>query len=141
MNFSVSDSLGFIMNKTNTKLKNELLQQLKEDDITPEQWGVLTCLWDQDGITPKELADITYKDKPNTNRIIEKLQAKGFVIRTPHPVDKRAYQIFLTKSGLALREKLIPKVVVLLAKATRGIAASKEAEIKMLLNQIYNNLN
>lgn len=140
MNFKLDESLGFILNKVNTKLKNELLQRLKEQDVTPEQWAVLNCLWEKEGITPKELSDLTFKDKPNTNRILEKLMIKGLVIRKSHPVDKRAFQLFLTESGWALREELIPKVKQLLAKATTGIEQHKVAELKKLLNQIYDNI-
>ncbi len=140
MDFRLNDSFGFILNKVNTKLKNELLQRLKEHDVTPEQWAILNCLWEQDGITPKELADLTFKDKPNTNRILEKLIRKGLVVRKAHPVDKRAFQMFLTESGWALREQLIPQVKQLLAKAAAGIEPDKVAEMKKLLNQIYDNL-
>lgn len=140
MDFRLDDSFGFILNKVNTKLKNELLQRLKEHDVTPEQWAILNCLWEQEGTTPKELADLTFKDKPNTNRILEKLIIKGLVIRKAHPVDKRAFQIFLTESGWALREQLIPKVEQLLAKAATGIEPHKVAEMKKLLNQIYDNI-
>ncbi|WP_312422065.1 MarR family winged helix-turn-helix transcriptional regulator [Anaerospora hongkongensis] len=140
MDFRLNDSFGFILNKVNTKLKNELLQRLKEHDVTPEQWAILNCLWEQDGITPKELADLTFKDKPNTNRILEKLIRKGLVVRKAHPVDKRAFQMFLTESGWALREQLIPQVKQLLAKAAAGIEPDKVAEMKKLLNQIYENL-
>lgn len=140
MDFRLNDSFGFILNKVNTKLKNELLQRLKEHDVTPEQWAILNCLWEQDGITPKELADLTFKDKPNTNRILEKLIRKGLVVRKAHPVDKRAFQMFLTESGWALREQLIPQVKQLLEKAAAGIEPHKVAEVKKLLNQIYDNL-
>jgi len=140
VDFRLNDSFGFILNKVNTKLKNELLQHLKEHDVTPEQWAILNCLWEQDGITPKELADLTFKDKPNTNRILEKLIRKGLVVRKAHPVDKRAFQMFLTESGWALREQLIPQVKQLLAKAAAGIEPHKVAEMKKLLNQIYDNL-
>lgn len=140
MEFRLNDSFGFILNKVNTKLKNELLQRLKEHDVTPEQWAILNCLWEQEGITPKELADLTFKDKPNTNRILEKLIRKGLVVRKAHPVDKRAFQMFLTESGWALREQLIPQVKQLLAKAAAGIEPDKVAEMKKLLNQIYDNL-
>ena len=140
MNFKLEDSLGFILNKINTKLKNELFQQLKENDVTPEQWAILNCLWEKEGITPKELADRTFKDKPNTNRILEKLIVKGLVVRKPHPVDKRAFQIFLTDDGWALQAQLIPKVTQLLNKATAGIEQHKVAEMKIMLNQIYDNI-
>ena len=140
MKFKLDDSLGFILNKVNTKLKNELFQRLKENDITPEQWAILNCLWEQEGITPKELADMIFKDKPNTNRILEKLKIKGLVVRKTHPVDKRAFQIFLTDSGWELREQLIPKVMHLLDKATIGMEKHKVSEMKKMLNQIYDNI-
>jgi DNA-binding MarR family transcriptional regulator len=140
MKFKLDDSLGFILNKTNTKLKNELFRRFKEYDVTPEQWAVLNCLWEQEGVTPKELADSIVKDKPNTNRILEKLQMKELIVRKLHPVDKRAFQIFLTNRGWALREELIPKVMQLLEEATIGIEKHKVVEMKKMLNQIYNNL-
>ncbi|MFL0197853.1 MarR family winged helix-turn-helix transcriptional regulator [Clostridium sp. WILCCON 0269] len=140
MEFKLYDSLGFILNKTNTKLKNELFHRFKEYDITPEQWGVLNCLWEQEGVTPRELADMMFKDKSNTNRILEKLQNKGLVVRKSHPIDKRAFQIFLTDGGWALRDELIPKGIQLLEEATVGIERHKVIEIKKLLNEIYDNL-
>jgi DNA-binding MarR family transcriptional regulator len=140
MGFILEDSLGFILNRVNTKFKNELFQRLKEYDVTPEQWSVLNCLWVQEGVTPKELADIIFKDKPNTNRILEKLQIKELIVRKPHPIDKRAFQIFLTDRGWALRDELIPKVEQLLEEATKGIAMNKIAEMKKLLNQMFDNI-
>lgn len=140
MDFKLDDSLGFILNKTNTKLKNELFQRFKEYDVTPEQWAVLNCLWEQEGVTPKELADRIFKDKPNTNRILEKLQMKELIVRKLHPIDKRAYQIFLTDRGWALKKELIPKVMQLLETAAIGIEKHKVLEMKKLLNQIYDNL-
>ena len=141
MEFRLEDSLGFILNKTNTKLKNKLSQRFNEFNVTPEQWAVLNGLWTQEGLTPKELADITFKDKPNTNRILEKLQAKGLIVRRPHPVDKRAYQIFLTDHGRELKAELVPKVLQLLEEATAGIDKQKVLEMMNLLNQMYDNVN
>lgn len=134
------DSLGFILNRVNTKFKNELFKRLKEYDITPEQWSVLNCLWVQEGITPKELADMIFKDKPNTNRILEKLQMKELIVRKLHPTDKRAFQIFLTEREWVLKDELIPTVTQLLEKATIGIEKNKLLEMKKLLNQVYDNL-
>ncbi|MDF2936343.1 MAG: transcriptional regulator [Paenibacillaceae bacterium] len=141
MDFRLDESLGFILNKTNTRLKNQLFQRFKEDDITPEQWSVLTCLWEQEGISPKELADLIFKDKPNTNRILEKLQAKGLILRKLHPTDRRAYQIYLTERGWAIKDKLIAKVTQLQDEVTAGMEQAKVEEMKRLLNHMYANLN
>lgn len=141
MDFKLEDSLGFIINKTNTKLKNKLLQRFNENNVTPEQWSVLNCLWTQEGLTPKELSDMIFKDKPNTNRILEKLETKELVVRKPHPADRRAYQIFLTNRGWALKDVLIPKAIQSLEEATKGIEKEKVSEMIKLLNQIYDNIS
>ncbi len=141
MDFRLEESLGFILNKTNTKLKNQLFQRFKEEDITPEQWSVLTCVWQQEGVSPKELADLIYKDKPNTNRILEKLQAKGLILRKLHPTDRRAYQIYLTERGWAIKDKLIAKVTQLQDEVTAGLEQAQVEEMKRLLNHMYTNLS
>lgn len=140
MTFRLEESLGFILSKTNSKLKNELFQRFRENDVTPEQWSVLNCLWECDGMTPKEIADKIYKDKPNTNRILEKLELKALVLRRPHPADKRSFQIFLTESGRMLKEELVPIAVGLLNEATKGMEKEKIAQLKALLNAMFDNL-
>ena len=117
MKFKIDDSLGFILSRTNTKLKHELAQRLKEYDVTPEQWSVLNCLWVNEGVSPKELADTIYKDKPNTNRILEKLQRKDFIVRKPHPVDRRA---LLTKPVVIKRNAWIGAGATVLPGVTVG---------------------
>ncbi|HBX24415.1 MAG TPA: MarR family transcriptional regulator [Desulfotomaculum sp.] len=140
MNFTLDDSLGFIVNRTNTKLKNELLHQFKQYDVTPEQWAVLNRLWERDGITPKELAEKTFKDLPNIARILEKLVRKKLVARQPDPADKRSSQVFLTERGKELKGVLIPIAQGVLDQATRGIGTDQIVQLKALLNRIYQNL-
>lgn len=141
MEFILEDSLGFVLSKTNTKLKHKLAQRFNDYNVTPEQWSVLNCLWTHEGLTPKEIADAIFKDKPNTNRILEKLQTKELIVRKPHPTDKRAYQIFLTNRGWSLKDELVPKARQLLEEATEGIEKEKVLEMIKMLNQIYDNID
>ncbi len=140
-NFVIDDTLGFVLNKVNGKLKNELLKKAKVYGITAEQWGILNFLWDNEGSTPKELSDLTLKDKPNTNHILLNLERKGLVIRKDHPFDKRSYQMFLTDEGKNVRMNLVPIVISLYEKATHNIEKGKIEELKVTLNKIYANLS
>ena len=136
----ISNSLGFILNKTNSKLKNELLQHFKQYDVTPEQWGILNRLWDQEGLSPKELSELNYKDFPNTIRILEKLEKKELIIKKENPLDKRSSLIFLTVKARCLEHILPPLATQILKRALKGIDKEKEQELKFLLNKIYSNL-
>lgn len=141
MDFTLDDSLGFIVNRTNTKLKNELLRQFKPYDVTPEQWAVLNRLWERDGTTPKEISEKTFKDLPNTARILEKLLRKKLVVRQPDPADRRSSRVFLTDRGRSLKGVLVPIAQDVLDRATRDIGADSVKELKQLLNKIYSNLD
>jgi len=132
--------LGFILYKTQRKLQNALHQQFKEYDITPEQWGMLKCLVDNEGVAPTELAEILLKDKPNTTRIAEKLKKKGLVTYQASMVDKRSYLIFITEKGIQLLAQVLPISMSLTQQAAQGISAEQVEELKMLLCKIYHNL-
>lgn len=132
--------LGFMLYKTQRKMQNALHQQLKEYDITPEQWGMLRCLAENKGIAPTELAEIILKDKPNTIRIAEKLKNKGLVAYEASMTDKRSYLIFITEKGTQLLNELLPITMSLNQRAVKGISEEKIEELKSLLSTIYRNL-
>ena len=138
MNFN--HVLGFILYKTQRKMQNTLHQQLKEYDITPEQWGMLRCLAENEGVAPTELAEIILKDKPNTTRITEKLKKKGLVTYQASITDKRSYLIFITEKGIQLLEDVLPITMNLNQQAVMGIPQEKIEELKSLLSRIYHNL-
>lgn len=135
-----SNVLGVILYKTQRKLQNVFHQQLKEYDITPEQWGMLRCLAENEGVAPTQLAEIILKDKPNTIRIAEKLKKKGLVIYQASMTDKRSYLIFITEKGIHLLEQVLPITMGLNQQSVKGISEEKIEELKSLLSKIYHNL-
>lgn len=140
MVFDLNDSLGFLLNRTNTRMKNCLLHTFKDYNVTPEQWAVLNCLWVQDGISPKDIAELTSKDQPTTVRILAKLEDKRMISRKTNSEDNRSFSIFLTIKGQELKNLLIPLAFQVLNKATVGIEENKIAITKKVLNQVYQNL-
>lgn len=140
MTFTMNESLGFILHRTNLKLKNQFHHRLKAYDITPEQWGLLGRLWEKDGITQRELSTLSCKDQPTTARILDKLEKKGLLRRTPNPVDRRTSLIVLTEQGWELKDKLIPIAEKTLHKAMVGFSNEEIEQLKIWLNNIYYNL-
>ena len=140
MDFYLHESLGFIIRRTSGKIKSEMLNRFRRWDITPEQWAFIRFLWDQDGLTPQQLSDISCKDRPNTLRIIGKLEQKELVLRVPCPQDRRASQVFLTAKGRNVKVELDPVLQDLLENALGGISFAQQEELKAALNRIYQNL-
>lgn len=134
------DSLGFLLNKTNLRLKAELLRRTRTYHITAEQWGILNFIACTDGITQAELSDRTLKDKPNIGRITEKLTDKGLLEKRPHPSDKRSHRLYMTDAGSSLHDVLVPIVTEVITTATADISEEELSLLKQTLNKIYQNL-
>jgi len=140
MNFNMDESIGFIINRASLALKKEFSKRLSPYDLTPEQWSILNRLGEQDGLTQKDIAERTYKDQPNTTRILDKLEKKGLLQRVDNPDDRRAFLIFLTEKGKQLRENIIPISNQLNEDATVGLEKEEYRIAIRLLSKVYENL-
>lgn len=141
MKFDLDNSIGFLLNRTNTRMKNNLLHSFKEYNVTPEQWAILNRLWLQEGISPKILAEMTSKDQPTTVRMLTKLEKKGFITKQVNPQDSRSILIGLTPEGRELKDKLFPLAFKALDRAIKDVDDSEIELVKSVLNKIYNNLS
>ncbi|KNZ69102.1 transcriptional regulator, MarR family [Thermincola ferriacetica] len=140
MEFKMEDSLGFIINKTALKMKNNLARHLKPYEITPEQWGILNWLWEKEGISQKELSEKSFKDQPNVTRILDKLEEKGLIKRQENPDDRRAFSVFLTEKGYGLKGVLVTAATKALDEALQGFDTGEIQQLKNLLEKIFTNL-
>jgi DNA-binding MarR family transcriptional regulator len=52
-----------------------------------------------------ELAAALGIDKPNATTVVDELEARGLVTRTPHPTDRRAKVVAATKEGTRLASR------------------------------------
>ena len=134
------DRLGALIAQAHQKMKNDLTRKLEPFQVTTEQWIVLNKLWGRDGVSQKELSERCHKDQPTTARILDKLEQKGFVRRQTHPVDKRAFSIFLTEEGRDTEKDLGDIAQKNLDLALKGISAEEHEQLKVLLKKIIQNM-
>lgn len=142
-NFKFDDSLGYVINRTALRLKHELhLAFITHGyDITPEQWSILNRLWEQEGLSQVELADKTFKDKPNVTRMLDVLERRGLVFRQKDENDRRIFKIYLTEAGKSLEEKLGPLASEVLERGQRNLTNEDIEYLRKALNTIYHNLD
>ena len=79
--------------------------------ITPGQYGVLKCLWDEDGLTVKKLAERMYLDSSTITGLLDRMENKGLIKRQSSPSDRRALSVVLTPAGKALQEPVTQAII------------------------------
>ena len=141
--YNLEESLGYVIGRAGRSMANRLNQNFEKAgyDVTCEQWAVLMNLWHKNGQSQKELAGITCKDKTSITRLLDGLEKKNFVVRTPGKKDARQKLIYLTNQGKAFQQELLKLVKQTLGEAQKGIRARDLKVCKDVLRQVTRNLS
>jgi DNA-binding MarR family transcriptional regulator len=134
-------SYGRVLGVAYTYVFRQLAKHMKERNlpITPDQFRVLTHLWQNDGCSQQELADGSLRDRANVTRIIDILEREGIVERTDHETDRRIFKIKLTKKGKALEADAMACGRAAIDDALKGVSKSDlEVCMKVLQKTIEN---
>ena len=137
--FRLEDSLGYAIARAARTLKFGLRRAVQAVgfDVTPEQWGILSALWEREGRSQSELAEITLKDTANITRMIDVMENKGLVFREKDPLDRRTYKIFLTKQGQELQNRLVPVVQSFTERALSCLGRAERDDLMRMMNKLY----
>ena len=83
-------------------LKTKLSNNLKEIDLTPEQYNIMRILKGKHPVKMcvKDLSSRMIEKSSNVPRILDRLERKGLVERNQSPEDKRETETILTKKGI-----------------------------------------
>jgi DNA-binding MarR family transcriptional regulator len=105
-----------------------------EFDLHPAQAGALMHLDDAVGMPMHEMASQLACDNSNVTGLVDRLQARGLVMRQPSEQDRRVKHIALTSEGIALRNQLRRR----LSHVPEGLARLSRAEQTQLRDLLRN---
>jgi len=86
-------------------------EAVRSSGLTHPQFDIIATLGNTPGMTYKELGDKTLITKGTLTGVIERLEAKGLVVRERCALDKRSFYVRLTGAGVAMFETVFPRVV------------------------------
>lgn len=136
------ESLGFWIYRLYAQASNHLRRafQMHGYDCTPEQWGVLTRLREEEGINQSRLGERTFKDRHNITRILDLLEERNLVERRMNAGDRRANRIFLTEAGKDVEEKLKVLVTQHRTEMVDGLSNEDIAAMRRVFAHIARNI-
>lgn len=103
------------------------MQEVAELNITPVQYSTLQTISNQPDIDQKTLAASVGSDTATIGGVIDRLEARGLVVRTVAPHDRRMRQLTLTEAGHSTLAEVQPHM---LASQTRFLAPLPEKKRK-----------
>ena len=104
MAFDKTRSAGFLANHMARLFAKGLQQSVKPLGLAPAQFMTLLALWEQDGLTQRELVERLDVEQATMANTLTRMERDGLIERRAHPGDGRSQSVHLTRKARALRE-------------------------------------
>jgi len=137
----LSRNFGFILNDVARLLRTAFDRRVKSLGLTRSQGWVLNHLFRNNGVTQSELADILQVEKATLGRLLDRLEAKGWVRRENHADDRRAKRVFLTEEVEPALRAMRAAAADLRRDALAGLSAEDQTRFVDALLAIKVNLS
>lgn len=133
-------SLGYQVRRCHRMFDRTLSARLASHGLNSGFWYYLRALWMRDGMTQKELSDVTNVTENTTVTMINLMIEKGLVTRTRDISDRRKLRICLTAKGRKLQPELFHHAFEINDVAAAGIPLSQVETCLSVLARVSDNL-
>ncbi len=132
----------FWINHASRLLIREFEKVLRPLDFGFAYMPVLGALLRSDEpMQQKHLAEIANVEQPTMAALLTRMERDGLIERTPHPEDKRASHIEVTRKAKARVEKGRDALRSVAGRALEGFSESERATLRSMLERVVKNLS
>src|SRR5437667_9829111 len=135
-----NDRLAHLVKLAARGLARALQMRLTEHSVSYGHWTFLRILWDEEGLTQRELSARAGVMEPTTFAALKAMAQRGYLTRRRNPQSRKEIQVLLTPQGRALQAKLVPLAEEVNDVALRGVGAADIAATRRTLLALINNL-
>ncbi len=104
--------------------------------LTPVQFAALDAIATHPGIDQVGVASEIAYDRATIGGVIDRLEQKGYIVRSISERDRRAREVRLTKRGQDALKEAFPVVTALQSQILPGLSDSEKAEFLALATKV-----
>lgn len=139
-NIDSEQTVGFLLHDVARLWRKRFDRRAQALGLTRAQWSVIAHLRRNEGITQTALADLLEVEKITLARLIDRLEAAGWVQRRAHPRDRRANCLYLTDKVHPILDQMWELGRLTRNEALAGLSPEQRDELQTLLAHIKHNL-
>lgn len=138
--YGLDDSLAYQLRETYKSFVHNLQPLLDAYEITVGMWYFLRALWEEDGLTQRQICERLGLVAPTTVEQLKNMERRGLLQRRRSEEDRRKIHVYLTEEGQALKEKLLPFAPYVNQIALTGLSPGEVGFLRLALAKMQQNL-
>ena len=137
---NVERNFGFLVHDIARLMRMNYDRRVKRLGLTRSQWWVITNLYRNDGLTQSELAETLDIERASLGRLLDRLEANGWVRREPCGRDRRAKRVRLASEVDPVMREMRAIAAGLRRDAMAGLEPHEQEAFVDVLLAIKSNL-
>ncbi|MBI1355833.1 MAG: MarR family transcriptional regulator [Acidobacteria bacterium] len=136
METNLERHLGYWLRRVSNHVSGAFARSLQAKRTSVAEWVVLCRIRQRPGITPGELAEALEMTRGAVSKVLDKLDAKTWIVRSSKPDDARVQLLELTPEG----ERSLPELAAIADENDQrffgGLDADEMAALRRLLEKL-----
>lgn len=133
----LKECINFLLTTAQHTVFQYLSQRLAPYDITPSQYGILNCLWINDGTClPRQIAELLCLETSTVSGILDRMQKKDLIDRVSNPENRREILVMITPKGEALKAPVLKIIDEVNEEVLKDFSPKETEFIRKSLRQI-----
>lgn len=137
---NTDDYIGVVISDVARLLRTEFDRRVRKLGITRSQWLVLTRLHRSPGASHSELADMLEVEKASVGRMVDRLEANGWVTRRSEKDDRRIKRVYLTAEAERVHKRIWRVAESTVEDALADLSAEESRQLMSLLLRVKNTI-
>lgn len=133
-------TLGSLVSDVTRLMRRNFNRRAQGLGLTQAQWRALAYLSRNEGINQACLAEFLDVQPISIARLIDRMQAAGWVERRPHPDDRRAVRLYLTEKAQPLLARIWSLAAKTREDAIAGLSEDRYRRLMQGLELVKRNL-
>jgi MarR family transcriptional regulator, transcriptional regulator for hemolysin len=133
--------LGFLLKDASRRYSRRFEERAQALSLTLAQCRALLYLETNQGVSQKRLSELTELDPMTLVRILDRMEADGWVQRRFDPADRRAHTLWLTPRAKPILDHIAQLIAETRAEALQGLSSEERSKLLELLERLHTNLS
>jgi MarR family transcriptional regulator, transcriptional regulator for hemolysin len=128
--------IGYSITDVSRLIRTVFERRVRRYGLTRAQWLVIARVHRRPGLSQSEVADLLEIEKAPAGRLIDRMEAKGWLERRSDPKDRRINRLHLTAKGDRIHKAIWPIAENTVDEALSDLTGEERRKLTALMKRV-----